>query len=75
MEETLKQLGDNIRQLRQERNLSQHRLAIITQISESDLSRIENAKKGILLATLVRIAKGLCVPTWRLLSDCDTPKS
>jgi transcriptional regulator with XRE-family HTH domain len=63
------EVGARIRELRRERGLSQHQLAVRIGVDHRTISRAENGRHAILLDQLARIAGGLGVPPWRLLRD------
>ncbi len=56
-------LGNSIRQLREERNIKQHELATKAGITQTYLSQIENNQKRPSQSALDRISEALDVPT------------
>lgn len=58
-------IGENIRRIRAERNMTQVALADKSGVSVQMINQIEWGTKGLSVATLVRIAKAL---------DCTTDK-
>lgn len=54
-------IGETIYRLRKSRKMSQKELAELADISEVNLSRIENGVVSMNILTLVRIAKALSV--------------
>ncbi|MFS0821495.1 helix-turn-helix domain-containing protein [Bacillus sp. 1P02SD] len=66
----MERVGHRIRELRNERNWSQERLANEADISANYLSEVENgARQGVSMETYRKIADGLDVPLWQLLLD------
>ncbi len=62
-------IGNSVRTLRTERNLTQNQLAKISNFSPSYISDIENNNKLPTLSSLMGIADSLEVPLLSLLSD------
>lgn len=54
-------IGDRIKQLREERNLSQRALARLSEISQPTISAIENSTKSPSTITIMAIANALNV--------------
>lgn len=63
------QLGERLKKLRTERNLSLMDLALLAEIEKKQIWRIENAKGDVKLSTLYIIAKALKVDVTDLLKD------
>ncbi len=57
--EEIKLFGNHLRQLRNEKNLSQQELADISYLSKLTIQRIENSKNRVTLDTLISIANGM----------------
>ena len=66
MSEKKRNIGSNIREVRQERNLSQEALAKMCGFSNTTLSTYENGRKAPSLDTIAEIAKNLKVSIERL---------
>ncbi len=64
---TQKDIGMTVRALRAERGLSGTKLGDMVGVSEAQISRLENGLQGFRSPTLVKIAKALKVPPFRLL--------
>lgn len=62
----VQQIGENVRRLRKERELSQFALEALTDIDRADISRIENGQVDVHLSTLIKLAEGLEVNTKEL---------
>lgn len=60
--ESLKQMGDRIRKIREERRLSQFDLAAMAERSSTYISDVENGKRDVKAMTLIQIADALEVP-------------
>jgi transcriptional regulator with XRE-family HTH domain len=67
MEQPTVILAQNLRALREERNLSLAKLAELTGVSKSMLRQIETGRSSPTIATLWKIANGLHVPFTALL--------
>lgn len=67
--ERLTEIGERIREVREERGLNLHQLALLSGISASALSLIETGKRNLRIITLNQIAFALRVPVSDLLSD------
>lgn len=63
----LKQLGDNIRRERLNKDMSQQRLAEIADLNIRNVQRIEAGELDVLLSTVVRIRKALNCSLERLV--------
>ncbi len=73
MSDISKFLGQRIRQLRNERHMSQEELAFKAGISAAHLGQIERALKTPTVETAARIASALSVPVPELFSDSAAP--
>lgn len=67
-EKALGRLGEGLRQLRQERRLTQADLAELAGVSPSAISQAESGHRGLALDTLLTLAEGLGVSLDDLLS-------
>jgi transcriptional regulator with XRE-family HTH domain len=63
----LKQLGDNIRRERVAKEITQERLAELSDLDIRNVQRIEAGEIDVLLTTFIRICKALGCPLERLL--------
>jgi transcriptional regulator with XRE-family HTH domain len=61
-----KEIGRAVRTIRTERGLTTTKLADMVGISQAQVSRLENGQQGFRSGTLVKIAKALKVPPFRL---------
>lgn len=66
---SLKEIGQRMKLLRQDRGLTQIELASQLEISQSNLSAIERGSRGLTVNQLVRIAKALRATTDEILFD------
>ena len=64
----LKLVGENIRKIREGRNLSQDDVVKACDVTKGNLSMIENGNKDFYFTTLLEIAKGLGVEAKELLN-------
>ena len=68
-------IGENLRRLRTERNLSLGQLAKTSEISKGILSEIEKGNSNPTINTILKIADGLSIPYTALLEEpqkeCD----
>lgn len=62
----VQQIGENVRRLRKEKELSQFALEALTDIDRADISRIENGQVDVHLSTIIKLAEGLEVSTKEL---------
>ena len=62
-------LGRNVRKLRQQRGLTQERLAFDADIDLTYMGGIERGERNPSLLVMARIADALCVPLPKLLGD------
>ena len=69
VEQTLRKIGQNIRSVRKSKNLSQEKLAELTNISRNSVSLIETGKINPTILKLVDIAKVLEIDINVLLKD------
>jgi len=61
--------GGNVRRLRQQRKLTQEKLAFAAKIDITYMGGIERGKRNPSLLVMARLASALSVPLHRLLSD------
>lgn len=69
MSNIAKQLGQRIRQLRNERQMSQEELSFKAGISPAHLGQIERATKNPTIDTVAKIAAALDIPVAALFTD------
>jgi transcriptional regulator with XRE-family HTH domain len=62
-------LGRNVRKIRQQRRLTQEKLAFEAEIDLTYMGGIERGKRNPSLLVMARIAQALSVPLTKLLSD------
>ena len=62
-------LGRNVRKIRQQRRMTQEKLAFEAEIDLTYVGGIERGKRNPSLLVMVRIAEALSVPLTKLLSD------
>ena len=67
-------LGDNIRKIREAKNLTQKQVALSCKMDPGQYSRIEHNKTDPTLSTLVKIAKALGITLAELFSADDLLK-
>lgn len=66
-------LGERLRTLRNEKQMSQEELSKVTGIDRPYISEIENGIKNPSYEVLIRLAQGLGI-TFRELTDFDLPR-
>jgi transcriptional regulator with XRE-family HTH domain len=72
---TPKQIGATVRALRTELGITATKLAGMVGLSQAQISRLENGQQGFRSGTLVKIAKALKVPPFRLfMTDAEWAK-
>ena len=69
--QTLKKIGQRIREARNERKISQERLAEMASLSSTYIGRLERGEKQPSLATLVMLSECLQVSLLDLLIDFE----
>lgn len=62
-------VGERLRAIRVERQLTQEQLADIVGVDSKTVSRAENGVYNISLDLVARLAYGLEVPSWRFFRD------
>lgn len=62
-------LGRNVRKVRQQRRMTQEKLAFEAEIDLTYVGGIERGKRNPSLLVMARIAEALAVPLTRLLSE------
>lgn len=62
-------LGRNVRKIRQQRRMTQEKLAFEAEIDLTYVGGIERGKRNPSLLVMARIAEALSVPLTKLLSD------
>lgn len=60
-------VGENVRTLREKRNLTQEELAEACDVHPTEIGRIERGTRDVRLSTIMRVARGLRVPAADLL--------
>jgi transcriptional regulator with XRE-family HTH domain len=65
--EPLEVFAANVRRLRQERKLTQERLAELSDLHMTDIARIETLRRDPGVKVVAKIARGLDVPACELL--------
>jgi len=66
-----KEIGSTVKKLRSELGMTTTALAKKVGISQAQISRLENGQQGFRSGTLVKIAKVLRVPPFRLFMTDD----
>jgi len=61
-----KEIGANVRSIRTDLGMTTTELGRKVGVSQAQISRLENGQQGFRSATLVKIAKALKVPPFRL---------
>lgn len=67
--ETLQQLGELLRQIREAKGLTLSGLQARSGINEGEISRIENGKRNLAFTTLVKLSRGLDMTLSELLEN------
>ncbi|OGG59172.1 hypothetical protein A3C89_02080 [Candidatus Kaiserbacteria bacterium RIFCSPHIGHO2_02_FULL_50_50] len=67
MEDEAKKLGDNLKKIRTDKNITQTELARLLGVDKSFVSNIENGKSNSTLSTMANIAKVLEISIDKLL--------
>ncbi len=69
MQDWRKIVGKNVRRIRQERSITQEKLAFEAEIDLTYVGGIERGKRNPSLLVMARIAEALSVPLTRLLGE------
>ena len=69
MQDWRKIVGKNVRKIRQERSITQEKLAFEAEIDLTYVGGIERGKRNPSLLVMARIAEALSVPLSRLLAE------
>jgi len=64
-----KQIGKRIRQLREQKNISQQELAVLCDFEKSSMSRIEAGRTNPTIYTLYKISQALAVSVKDIIQD------
>jgi transcriptional regulator with XRE-family HTH domain len=72
MQSLQKQVGARVRQLRDEKGLSQEALAAVCNLHRTYIGLIERGERNLTLTTIQQIAEGLGVPPSDLLTGLDS---
>ncbi|ABS21093.1 helix-turn-helix domain-containing protein [Bacillus cytotoxicus] len=67
--ELIKKLGERIRLLRKEQNLSQERLGELSNIHTNHIGAIERGEKNVTIESLAKITNGLGITLEELFRD------
>jgi transcriptional regulator with XRE-family HTH domain len=62
-------LGGAIRRLRQERGMSQEKLALLSEVDRSYVGRVERGDNNVALLTLVKVADALEISVAELMAE------
>ena len=62
-------LGDALRRIRQAKDISQERLALVAEVDRSYVGRIERGDNNVALLTLVRLASALDISVATLVEQ------
>jgi transcriptional regulator with XRE-family HTH domain len=66
-------IGDRLREIREQKNLSQRDIRHGTGLIPAYISRVENGHTVPSLVTLEKLARALEVPLYQLFYDCQNP--
>ncbi len=67
MQQDAQKLGENLKRIRSEKNITQSKLAEILDVDRSFVSNIENGKTNPTLSTITKLAKALDVQIEKLI--------
>lgn len=62
-------LGDAVRRLRTERDISQERLALLAEVDRSYMGRVERGDNNVAILTLLKISNALGVTMTELMAE------
>ena len=69
MDDILKLFWNNIRRYRKEKNISQEKLAELTDLHRTYISDIERSKRSISLSNVQKIAEALEIEVYKLFME------
>lgn len=72
--EPLETFAANVRRLREERGLTQERLAELADLHMTDIARIETGRRDPGVKVVAKLAHGLSVPTGALLEGVEVAR-
>jgi len=72
--EARKILAKNVREYRNQKKISQEKLADLCGLHRTYIGSVERAERNVTLSTLEAIAKGLGVSVIELLTDINNPR-
>lgn len=70
-----KQLGQRLKALRKQRNMTLQQVSELTNVSVSTLSKFENAKTGLAFRNVIQLAEGLGVPISTFMDNTPVVQS
>jgi transcriptional regulator with XRE-family HTH domain len=62
-------LGQAVRRIRKSKEISQERLALLSEVDRSYMGRVERGDNNVALLTLVRIAEALEITVTELMAE------
>lgn len=71
----IKNLGVQIRKIREQKNLSQQNLADLCNMPKSTIARVERAEVNVTIKTLVKIVNSLEIPPFDFFSFLFNPNA
>jgi transcriptional regulator with XRE-family HTH domain len=72
--EPLETFAANVRRLREERGLTQERLAELADLHMTDIARIETGRRDPGVKVVAKVAHGLSVPTGALFEGVEVAR-
>lgn len=67
----LVKLGEAIRRVRQSKNISQEKLALLAEVDRSYVGRVERGDNNAAILTLSKLAKALDISLTELMQEAD----
>jgi len=64
-------LGDAIRRIRQSKDISQEKLALLTEFDRCYVGRVERGDNNVAVLTLARLANSLDISLARLMKEAE----
>lgn len=64
-------LGEAIRRVRQSKNISQEKLALLAEVDRSYVGRVERGDNNAAILTLSKLAKALDISLTELMQEAD----
>lgn len=69
IDNSVKQVGELVKQFRKEKNLTQAQLSELARVSDKQISKLENGHEDVAIHTIGRVFRTLCYPARLVIRD------